>query len=210
MIDLSILPAFLIAATILAISPGPDLLLISAYSSARGSTAGIMISLGIFTAGMLQTALVTLGLGHIMQTMPLVALAIKLIGATYLAWLGIALLRGWFLNKTTPSSLPDTLALSAKQLIFRGLLNNLMNPKALLFFSLFLPQFTVSTQAITPQILILGSLLSITALAFNTLISISFSMLGRSLTTRANVHRHLDGFLGITFLGLATRLAVDR
>ncbi|WP_413665272.1 LysE family translocator [Microbulbifer sp. CNSA002] len=89
MIDLSILPAFLIAAIVLAASPGPDLLLISAYSSARGFTAGVMISLGIFTAGIVQTALVALGLGHIMQTMPLVAMVVKLVGAVYLAWLGL-------------------------------------------------------------------------------------------------------------------------
>ncbi|WP_444930694.1 LysE family translocator [Microbulbifer sp. SSSA002] len=210
MIDLSILPAFLIAATVLAASPGPDLLLISTYSSARGLTAGIMISVGIFVAGMIQTVLVALGLGHIMQTMPLVALMIKVVGALYLAWLGVSLLRSWRSGKTTQNSQPHTLALSARQLMTRGLLNNLMNPKALLFFSLFLPQFTVSNQAITPQILILGSLLSITALTFNTLVSLSFSKLGKSLATQPHVQRHLDGFLGVIFLSLAARLATDR
>ncbi|WP_444935582.1 LysE family translocator [Microbulbifer sp. JMSA004] len=210
MIDLSILPAFLIAAIVLAASPGPDLLLISAYSSARGFAAGVMISLGIFTAGIVQTALVALGLGHIMQTMPLVALVVKLVGAVYLAWLGLSLLRNWRKNKVRQNNQPDTVVLPATQLIARGLLNNLMNPKALLFFSLFLPQFTVSSQAITTQILVLGVLLSITALAFNTLVSLSFSKLGKSLATQANIQRHLDSFLGVIFLGLASRLAFDR
>lgn len=93
MIDVSILPVFFAATFFLVISPGPDLLLISSYASSQGFKSGLMISLGIFAAGLLQTVLVAFGLGNLMQAMPVLALAVKAAGALYLAWLGLNLLR---------------------------------------------------------------------------------------------------------------------
>ena len=99
MIELQILPMFLAATFFLAISPGPDLLLISTYSSSRGVRSGILISVGILLAGLAQTLLVALGLGQLMQVMPPLVTAIKIIGALYLSWLGINLVRAWFKNR---------------------------------------------------------------------------------------------------------------
>ncbi|WP_042143224.1 MULTISPECIES: LysE family transporter [unclassified Pseudoalteromonas] len=62
MIDISILPLFFTAVFFLVISPGPDLILISSYSSTKGFKAGLLIALGIFFAGILQTLLVAFGL----------------------------------------------------------------------------------------------------------------------------------------------------
>jgi len=93
MIDLSVLPIFLSAVLLLGISPGPDLLLITTYSSTRGFKSGLMVSGGIFVAGMVQTLLVAFGLGMLLQAMPPLALAVRILGAAYLAWLGVNLLR---------------------------------------------------------------------------------------------------------------------
>ncbi|GAA6151614.1 hypothetical protein NBRC116587_10330 [Pseudoteredinibacter isoporae] len=98
-----------------------------------------MISVGIFVAGLLQTILVAFGLGKLMQAMPAVAWAIKAAGALYLAWLGLGLLKAWFRTSKTATQSPISKTLSHRQLLYRGLLNNLLNPKALLFFSMFLP-----------------------------------------------------------------------
>jgi len=210
MIDISVLPAFFIATIVLALSPGPDLLLISAYSSARGFSSGILISMGIFIAGIIQTLLVAFGLGQIMQTMPAIALAVKMIGTLYLAWLGINLLLAWFTRRDLPQQQESIVSLTPKQLISRGLINNLMNPKALLFFSMFLPQFISSAHGATPQILLLGTLLSFIALLVNAIVSVSFSQLGRSLIGGPGITKHMDGVLGAVFLGLAARLATEQ
>ena len=77
MIDVAVLPIFFISIFFLAISPGPDLLLISSYSSTNGFKAGSAVSIGILLAGVIQTMLVGLGLGQLMQAMPTVAVAIK-------------------------------------------------------------------------------------------------------------------------------------
>ena len=158
MIDFTILPLFFTAIFFLAISPGPDLVLISTYSSTKGFKAGFMISLGVFCAGILQTLLVAFGLGQLMQSIPMFAYAIKIVGALYLSYLGVKMLLSWYRNNLKSGQTKTTENLTNRSLMNKGFLNNLLNPKALLFFSLFLPQFTTVTGLLSVQILILGFL----------------------------------------------------
>jgi len=210
MIDLSVLPLFFSAVFFLVISPGPDLLLISTYSSSKGFKAGLMLSLGILFAGILQTLLVAFGLGQLMQTMPLFALIIKMIGAVYLGYLGCRMLISWYQNHNNPSELGKVQQTTHLQLINKGFLNNLLNPKALLFFSLFLPQFTTGNTALSEQILLLGTLLSVTALIVNLIFALSFSKFAELIGNKIKLGRHIDGLLGFIFLGLAARLAASK
>ncbi|MCV2402261.1 LysE family translocator [Marinomonas sp. C2222] len=209
MIDSSILPIFFTAIFFLVISPGPDLILISTYSSTRGFKSGLMISVGIFLAGIIQTLLVAFGLGQLMESTPLLAYTIKAIGALYLIWLGMKMLKSWV--KPQGSAQPSNIeAVSRSNLVSKGLLNNLLNPKALVFFSSFLPQFINGTGSIPLQILVLGILLSSFALIMNIAFSLSFSKLGRLVGKKFNMGRHIDGLLGVVFLGLAARLAASK
>lgn len=209
MIDLSILPLFFISAFFLVISPGPDLLLISTYSSIRGFKSGASVTLGIFIAGLIQTVLVAFGLGQLMQAVPAVAWFVKIVGAMYLAWLGLKMLKSWFNNDAVVKGKEKTRSLTTTQLMSQGLLNNLMNPKALLFFSMFLPQFTNSQLELTSQILVLGLLLSVIALIMNMIFSLAFSKLSSFFSGTFSLSRHVDGVLGVIFLGLASRLMVS-
>ena len=210
MFDLSVLPIFFTAIFFLVISPGPDLVLISSYSSSRGFKAGLMLSIGVFIAGVIQTLLVAFGLGQLMQALPVLALAIKSLGALYLAWLGCKMLKSWYENNQAQAEAVSVPAVSNLNLISKGLLNNLLNPKALLFFSLFLPQFINTSHPISMQIFILGMLLSIFALAMNMLFALFFSSLGRMIGKKLKLGRHVDGLLGLIFIGLATRLATSK
>ncbi|WP_341665740.1 LysE family translocator [Vibrio sp.] len=210
MIDTTVLPLFFVTTIFLAISPGPDLVLISTYSSTRGFKNGLMVSLGIFIAGLIQTLLVAFGLGKLLQAIPLLVLAIKIVGAIYLSWLGLNLLRRWLKNNKDVSASQTIQYLGNKELIYLGLINNIMNPKALLFFSMFLPQFTHSDSPLTNQILILGTILSFIVLCINTILSMSFSKLGSLLGRNLRLNRHIDGMLGVVFLVLASRLATSK
>lgn len=210
MIDFSVLPIFFTAIFFLAISPGPDLVIISTYSSTNGFKSGLMISIGVLLAGILQTLFVAFGLGQLMQSMPIFAYAIKIIGALYLGYLGIKMLVSWYRKnqQTNKSRLNGNLTKS--KLINRGFLNNLLNPKALIFFSLFLPQFTTGSGEISNQILILGMLLSAFTFLVNCIFSLTFSKLGEVVGRKLNLGRHIDGLLGFIFLGLATRLVTSK
>ena len=81
-------------------------------------------------------------------------------------------------------------------LMNKGFLNNLLNPKALLFFSLFLPQFTTGKGLLSVQILILGFMLSCFSLLVNSIFSITFSKFGKLVGDKLNLGRHIDGLLG--------------
>lgn len=211
MLDLSILPLFLSAVFFLVIAPGPDLVLISSYSSTKGIQSGIAISLGIFIAGLIQTALVAFGLGQLMQTLPWVAWAVKIVGACYLAYIGTTLLYQWYCAKDAiqpgKKQCEETPLLS---LVVKGCLNNLLNPKALLFFSLFLPQFTTHSSPLVLQILILGLLLSGIALFANLIFSFIFSYLAKKISPKPSLVKHIDAMLGVLFLGLAARLITTK
>lgn len=210
MIDVSILPIFFTAIFFLVLSPGPDLILISTYSSTKGFKSGMMISFGVFIAGIIQTVLVALGLGLLMQSAPLLVYIIKIVGAVYFLWIGIKMIKSWFLNQQELTKQKYVKRTSNINLISKGLLNNLLNPKALIFFSLFLPQFITDTGSILLQILILGMFLSIFALIMNIFFSLTFSKIGNVIGNKLNMGRHIDGLLGIVFLGLATRLATSK
>ena len=225
MFDPHVLVLFFTTVFFLAISPGPDLLLISTYSSTKGFTSGAMISVGVLVAGVVQTCLVAFGLGELMMLMPSIALIIKLVGAFYLSYLGLSMLWAWYQSlqrdKTAgPNNVgPDKVQVKSpanstsgghRQLFYKGLLNNLLNPKALLFFSLFLPQFIHSQSDVSNQILILGLLLSVFVFMINLLFSFGFSQLGRLMGNKLNLSKHLDGLLGLMFMGLAVRLASSK
>ncbi|WP_419904945.1 LysE family translocator [Kiloniella sp.] len=222
MIDLTVLPLFFTAIFFLVISPGPDLVLITAYSSTRGFRFGLMITLGIFLAGVIQTLLVAFGLGQLMQAMPAFAYGVKIVGALYLAWLGFRMLKSWYGNKHLSTVPKKASSLSALDFISKGLLSNLLNPKALIFFSLFIPQFTRGSEGLSLQILILGTLLCCCAFLANFGFSLLFSKLGRVLGDKLksgkknsrhlarHIARHSEGLLGLVFVGLATRLATSK
>jgi len=219
-IDPNVLPLFFTAIFFLAISPGPDLLLISTYSSTKGFASGVMISMGVLMAGVVQTCLVAFGLGELMMIMPGIAIGIKWVGAIYLTYLGVRMLWAWFLSQRSGKgdlseqelveSNPKQKPLSNSGLFSKGLLNNLLNPKALLFFSLFLPQFISSESALTSQILLLGLMLSAFVFIINLLFSLGFSRLGKLMSNKLNLTKHIDGFLGVIFMGLAVRLASSK
>ena len=214
MLDVQMLPLFLGAVFALLVVPGPDLLLISAQSVQRGARCGIACSMGVMLAGLLQTLLVALGLGHAMESWPALATAIRWVGAAYLAYLGCRLLWTWRLSAdgdSSPSARPATATPSLRSLVLIGLANNLLNPKALLFFALFLPQFTSPALGSQPlQLATLGLLLTFIAFGFNVLASFVFASLRSLRIESPRLQRHGNGLVGALFVLLASRLALGK
>jgi threonine/homoserine/homoserine lactone efflux protein len=212
MLDAHLLPLFLAAVFALIIVPGPDMMLIVAQSVGRGARYGVACSVGVMLAGLIQTTLVASGLGHAMENWPTVAIAIRLCGAAYMAWLGAKLLLGWWHGgRATPISATKATESSIGRLVGVAIANNLLNPKALLFFSLFLPQFVNPALGhSTAQLLLLGLLLTFIAFAFNLVLSLLAASLRRLSGRSAGLACHGNGLLGALFLLLASRLAWAR
>jgi threonine/homoserine/homoserine lactone efflux protein len=208
MLDPSVLPIFLLAVLALAVVPGPDLALIVSHSLARGVRAGVWCSVGIAAAGFIQTALVAFGLGHLLQRMPAVADAVRLVGAAYLMWIGIRMLVKSRRPAEGASDAPRGVDReTAYGWLARGLINNLLNPKALLFFSLFLPQFvTMQGEAMPLQLVLLGTILTVVVMAVNVGVAWAAGSIRRAFKPSDRFDRLGTRVLGVVFVGLAFRM----
>lgn len=138
----------------LSLSPGPAVFLVISQGIRSGFKASLAGALGILTGNAIYFALSALGVGAILLTSQTLFLAIKWTGAAYLIFLGLQLIYSSFRRKGTV----DTPKLELKQgkLFRQGLLMQLANPQAILFFVAILPQFIDIQAAPAPQLFILG------------------------------------------------------
>ncbi|MCA9258326.1 MAG: LysE family translocator [Planctomycetales bacterium] len=150
---LETLTTFLAAATLLALAPGPDNAFVVLQSALYGRRAGLAVVVGLCCGLTLHSLAVAFGLATFMEASPRALGAVKTLGACYLVWLAWA---------TLASSSRKTAAVqgarpSAQHLVVTGLVMNVTNPKVLLFFLAFLPQFVDPQRGSVPgQIACLG------------------------------------------------------
>ncbi len=128
---------FIFASLVLIVAPGQDMILVMSRSIAQGSVAGVATAAGVSVGLVGHTFLATLGLGAILRTSEWLFLALKLVGAAYLVYLGVQLLR----TKNSELAVSTGAPRSLWRLFFDGALSNVSNPKIAVFYFAFLPQF---------------------------------------------------------------------
>ncbi|NRR32034.1 LysE family translocator [Oxalobacteraceae bacterium] len=200
--------AFLGAAMLITVSPGPDNLMVLGVGMSRGRRQGMVFGLGCALGCLSHTVLAALGVSALIKASPLAFGALKLLGGAYLIWLGIGALRsrgGTRVDGT--AEVPESLM----KLFAKGLFANSINPKVVLFFLSFLPQFVVAERGdVSWQTAQLG-------LVFTAQGCLLFGMLGYfSGTVGKWINRHpsaglwLDRVAGTIFVGLGVKLMVAR
>jgi homoserine/homoserine lactone efflux protein len=137
----------------LCLVPGPAVLLVVAQGLARGGRASIWVNLGILTGNTIYFALSATGLGAVLLASYDVFFAIKWLGAAYLVWLGIS---AFFGRASTLSVTAARERSRPLKMLTHGVVLQLANPKAILFFTAFLPQFIDPAEPLLPQFLILA------------------------------------------------------
>lgn len=200
MIDLTILPVYLTAVVALLLLPGPDMLLIASSSMSYGRKVGVFASLGNATSGIILTVLAAMGVSALIAMSPVALNALHLLGGTYL------LKMGWDCLRTEQGNAPElTDNFAAKAYYQRALISNLLNPKALVFFVMFLPQFVSTNIEATSgeQMLVLGLLLNVLGLTFNFLLVALVGTIGKSLVENAKFRTYQQKVMGGVFVVLA-------
>ncbi|MCR6631353.1 MAG: LysE family translocator [Magnetospirillum sp.] len=198
---------FLAAAILITLAPGPDNLMVLSLGVARGRRQGMAFGLGCAVGCLSHTALAALGVSAIIAASPWAFLALKLAGGLYLAWLGIQMLRHPDLGAAGPAGSGE----NAWRLFRRGLVANAVNPKVILFFLAFLPQFVQAGRgAVAGQTLALGLTFTVQAAVLFCLLGACAGQLGRVLSRRPAMGRWLNRLAGLTFLGVGARLALGR
>ena len=127
---------FVIASLVLIVTPGQDMILVMSRSVAQGAAAGVATAAGVSVGLVGHTLLATLGLGAILRTSEWLFVALKLVGAAYLLYLGFGLLRTKRGDLALGSSSPRSLG----RLFIDGAFSNISNPKIAVFYFAFLPQ----------------------------------------------------------------------
>ena len=193
-------PLFLVAALVLLITPGPAVFYIVARSVRQGSLAGIVSAVGVVTGGFIHVLAGTVGLSALVLSSPIAFTTVKYFGALYLVYLGFRA----FLGKDQSGD--PSLQLRPRELgrVYRdGLLVNLFNPKTILFFIAFLPQFVDSTRGDPGmQFLLLGTIMVSMGLATDSMYA---TMAGRASQWLRKTGRRLSyhqWFAGTVYLGL--------
>ena len=193
---------FIFTSALLALAPGPDNIFVLTQSALYGKRSGILIILGLCTGLVFHTCLVAFGVATIIQTSDWALSALKVIGALYLVYLA------WqMLNSQTQELSGKDVVLSDTNLYLRGIVMNVTNPKVSIFFLAFLPQFASSNYgAITPQIILLGTIFGAVSLFIFSGISILASKLGDLLKRKPNAQVYLSRMTALIFVVLAFNL----
>lgn len=198
--------AFVLAAVVLAITPGPGIAYVVARTVAGGRSEGLASCFGTGIGGMLHVLASALGLSLIIAQSAVAFSLVKYIGAAYLVYLGIRLL----LRKDHELAVKPVAAQGVRRALAEGVVVEALNVKTALFFLAFLPQFVSPSDPLVPQLVLLGSI----CVALNTLVDViavvAADRLLKSGAARAARARLLTKVSGVTMLGLGTYLALAR
>jgi threonine/homoserine/homoserine lactone efflux protein len=199
------LPLFLLAGLLLNLTPGPDMLFVAGSSAAHGRRAGVMAALGVGAGCLVHMLLATVGLSALLATSALAFEFVKWLGAAYLVWVGLGMLR----RRKAVTAAPAPIA--SRRVFWQGALTNALNPKVALFFLAFLPQFiTPDAPGQAMAFLTLGALFDFGGTAVNIAVALLASGVRASLSRSGGGGRAsawLQRAAGALFIGLGLKLA---
>lgn len=198
---------FIVASLVLIVTPGQDMILVMSRSIAQGSAAGVATAAGVSVGLVGHTLLATAGLGAILRTSDWLFVALKLVGAAYLAYLGIQLLR----SKHQALAVSVVAPRSLVRLFFDGALSNISNPKIAVFYFAFLPQFVrPGASHATLSVFVLGLVFAGLTFLVKGPVGLVAGRLSGWLRSRPKALAWLYRTSGVVLLGLGIKLAFER
>lgn len=199
---------FLLAASVITVAPGPDNMMVLSIGMAKGRLPGIAFGLGCALGCLSHTLLAVLGVSALIAASPEAFTALKVCGGLYLVWLGVNALRsagGASVGKASDDRQRP------RKLFLKGIVANAINPKVILFFLSFLPQFVVPGHgSVAAQMAWLGIIFTVQAGVIFGLLGYFSGTVGQWINTRPRLGTAMDRLTGVIFVGLGLRLIVSR
>lgn len=199
---------FLFAALIITATPGPDNLMVLSMGISKGRRNGVAFGLGCAMGCLSHTVLAVIGVSALIASSPAALTALKIVGGLYLVWLGRNAWRG-----AASIELRDVLdsKKSLSQLFCKGCFANAVNPKVVLFFLSFLPQFIdVGRGDEAQQMGLLGLTFTAQAAMLFGVLGWFSGSIGKWLNKHPRAGGWLDRIAGIVFIGLGLKLIFTR
>jgi threonine/homoserine/homoserine lactone efflux protein len=203
---MEILISFILAVSILAISPGPDNIFVLMQSVVHGKKYGLATIIGLMTGCIVHTTFVAVGISAIIKENNTIFLVIKILGAVYLLYLAYKVITGGSeismstekIDKKTPF-----------QLFKIGFIMNVLNPKVTLFFLALFPGFLFSEiLPISLQFYILGALFILVSFVVFSLIAILGGTISEKIKTSKNIGVWLQWMQVFVFIGIAVFILI--
>lgn len=204
MIALTTLSIFATAVMLLLLSPGPNMAFVMAHGITHGPRGGVATALGIAVADLILTVLTATGITALVMAWAPAFDLIRYAGAAYLLWMAVKALR-------QPLGLKEAVVTQAslRSVFVRAMLNSLLNPKALLFFMVFLPQFVDPGKGgVARQLLMLGLVLTVIATVFHALLGAAGGTVRRFLSRHPKAATLQSRGLAAVLVLLALRLVL--
>ena len=196
---------FMAAALALNLTPGPDMLYVTARSVSDGRAAGVLSAFGIAAGTLVHIAALALGLAALLAAVPLAYDAVRIAGAIYLLAIGIQLIA----RPRTAAEVASLPRSRLRTIFIQAVITNVLNPKVALFFLAFLPQFVDRAAGPpVPQILLLGLLFNVQGTAVNVAVALAASRGTNWLRASERRISLLQRLTGSIFVALGARLAV--
>jgi len=206
-----LLISYLIAITVLSMTPGVDTMLVIRNTARGGWQDGMTSSLGICSGLFIHATISAVGISVILLQTAWAFSALKIAGACYIIWLGLNSFRS--MTKKGDSSPGEKISTQPQSFqvgrsLREGLLSNVLNPKPVIFYMAFLPQFIDPQHPALSQSLILAGFHFVIAMIWQSLLSL-FVDQAKSRLFHSRAGRIFDGITGTVLVGLGAKLALD-
>jgi len=200
--------AFAGISLLLAVTPGPDMAVVTKNALAHGRRGVILTTTGIALALSIWVSATAVGLSAVLRSSSDLLFVLKIVGAAYLAYLGI---RTLIESRRRPDDLlAGTPPAARAHVIFRqGFLSALSNPKLGVFFVTFLPQFVSPGQSLLPRLLLLGLIFAVIGWTWMNVYGLFVTRI-RDVITAPRVRQWMERVTGVVLLGFGARLAAER
>ncbi len=190
---------FCVTATLLILTPGPNFIYILTRGTTQGRHTAMLAVIGLGAGVLVHTTLASLGVAALVRSSYLAFRIIKYGGSLYLVYLGIKTL--WNHNAIAIHS--SVRPAQHQQVLWQSMIASLTNPKTILFFLSFLPQFVNRASAnVTPQLFFLGAIYMVLTLIIYGALAYFAGSIGQWLHTRATIALRLRWITGSSFIGL--------
>ncbi len=200
--------AFIGISLLLAVTPGPDMAVVTKNALAHGRRGVLLTTTGIALALAIWVGATAVGLSALLRTSGELLFVLKLAGAAYLAYLGV---RTLLESRRRPADLlAEAPPPAPAHAIFRqGFLSAISNPKLGVFFVTFLPQFVVPGQPLLPRLLELGLIFAVIGWSWMNVYGLFITRI-REIITAPRVRQWMQRVTGVVLLGFGARLALER
>lgn len=204
--------AVLLAGFFLSATPGPSMLYVLSHSVGQSRGAGLASAFGLALGGVVLAVATAVGLAQVFERVPSIVVVLRFVGSAYLAWLGANMI--WTARKAASLQLTVDAVQNKpiSTIIWQGVIVELLNPKTVLFFALFLPPFINTGQDLSnaanvqSQLLILGVLVPLTAIPSDIVIAFLGGTLAKSINQRQSLRTGMAWVGGLTLIAIALNL----